>query len=132
MTDPTPSSPLAIFIFGGTGDLSFRKLLPALFMAFAHQRIRPDTRIIATGRQPMSAGAFREQVTARSRVGAQTSIDEALWQQFIAQIEFLELDAADTHGYRKLGQGSRTGRLLSLPGGDRSGVLTSRFRRPMP
>jgi len=48
-------------------DLSFRKLLPALFMAFAHEHIRPDTRIIATGRQAMSVDAFREQATARSR-----------------------------------------------------------------
>ncbi len=109
MTDPTPSSPLAIYIFGGTGDLSFRKLLPALFMAFAHERIRPDTRIIATGRQAMSVDAFREQVTTRSRGGASSSVDEAIWQRFLARLDYVELDASDAQGYRKLGAGSRPG-----------------------
>ena len=109
MTDPTPSSPLAIFIFGGTGDLSFRKLLPALFMAFAHERISPDTRIIATGRQAMSGDAFREQVTARSKGKASSSVDEAVWQRFIAQLEYVELDASDAKGYLNLGAGARPG-----------------------
>lgn len=109
MTEATPSAPLAIFIFGGTGDLSFRKLLPALFMAFAHERIRTDTRIIATGRQAMSADAFRQQVTARSNGGASELFGEAIWQKFLGQIDYVELDASDAKGYSRLSQGGRPG-----------------------
>ena len=46
--------PLDMIIFGGTGDLSFRKLLPALYMAHLHCNLPPDTRILTIGRKPWS------------------------------------------------------------------------------
>jgi len=39
-----------IIIFGGAGDLSFRKLLPALYMAHSHDKLSASTRIIGIGR----------------------------------------------------------------------------------
>ncbi len=50
----TPDLPLDMIIFGGTGDLSFRKLLPALYMAHLHCNLPPDTRILTIGRKPWS------------------------------------------------------------------------------
>ncbi len=43
-----------MIIFGGTGDLSFRKLLPALYMAHLHCNLPPETRILAIGRKHWS------------------------------------------------------------------------------
>jgi glucose-6-phosphate 1-dehydrogenase len=40
-----------MIIFGGAGDLSARKLLPALFMAHSHGNLPGDTRILAIGRR---------------------------------------------------------------------------------
>ena len=110
MTSPTPASPLALYIFGGTGDLSFRKLLPALYMAFLHGRIPADTRIVATGRHALTTESFREQVTERSRGFVATgAADEGAWQRFIAQLAYVELDASDAAGYSRLGEGGRPG-----------------------
>ena len=46
-----PTGTLDIVIFGGAGDLSFRKLLPALYMAHLHNKLDASTRIVAVGRQ---------------------------------------------------------------------------------
>ena len=50
----TPDLPLDMIIFGGSGDLSFRKLLPALYMAHLHCNLPPETRILTIGRKPWS------------------------------------------------------------------------------
>ena len=51
-TKPTPAhaAPLDLVIFGGLGDLSVRKLLPALYMAHMHDNLPEQTRIHALGR----------------------------------------------------------------------------------
>ena len=101
------ASPLALYIFGGTGDLSFRKLLPALFMAFAHERIRPDVRIIATGRQAMTVEGFRRQVTERSKSFVGEAAEHGVWERFVQRIDYIELDVADAAGYARLAAGAR-------------------------
>ena len=109
MNETLPAAPLALCIFGGTGDLSFRKLLPALFTAFAHERIGPDVRIVATGRQIMSTERFRQQVTERSSRFVGDAAGPAAWDRFLARIEYVALDVADTAGYSRLARGGRTG-----------------------
>lgn len=109
MTDAEPKLPLALFIFGGTGDLSFRKLLPALFMAFAHERIPSDVRIIATGRQAISEQSFRSQVTQRSKAFIPADAQHDAWARFLARITYVELDVADASGYSRLAAGAREG-----------------------
>ena len=52
------SPPLDLVIFGGAGDLSMRKLLPALYMAHLHNNLPEATRIHAVGRQPWDRTAF--------------------------------------------------------------------------
>ena len=53
-----PPAPLDLVIFGGAGDLSVRKLLPALYMAHLHNNLPESTRIHALGRQPWDREAF--------------------------------------------------------------------------
>ena len=50
-----------LVIFGGTGDLSTRKLLPALFQLHRHGLADRLHRIIATGRGQMSTDEFRHE-----------------------------------------------------------------------
>ncbi len=63
MPTPAPTAPaqpdkLDLLIFGATGDLSIRKLLPALLMAFAHDRLPAVTRIFGLGRQAMQRDEY--------------------------------------------------------------------------
>ena len=57
---PVPSFDLVVF--GATGDLSLRKLFPALLHRFLDGQIPEDSRILGLSRRDMSDDAFREMV----------------------------------------------------------------------
>jgi glucose-6-phosphate 1-dehydrogenase len=107
--------PLALVIFGGTGDLSFRKLLPALYMAHLHGSLPTRTRIVASGRQKMTTDEFRQQVDQRSRafVLADALSDEA-WQRFIEHIRYVSIDVNDNESYAEIQEGSADGEIRAF------------------
>ena len=90
-----PVEPFNLVIFGGTGDLSRRKLLPALFHRYLDDQIRGDTRIIATARSEMSDEDFVEM--AREACRASTSDDlwtDDAWSYFSEMLSYAPLDIA--------------------------------------
>ncbi|MCW5610387.1 MAG: glucose-6-phosphate dehydrogenase [Rubrivivax sp.] len=54
-----------LVLFGGTGDLAWRKLMPALFQAFRHGKLPPDGRILAVARDERSDEAYRAFIRER-------------------------------------------------------------------
>src|SRR4029453_17117424 len=48
-----------LVLFGGTGDLTWRKLMPALFQAWRHGKLPEGGRIVAVSRQELSDEAYR-------------------------------------------------------------------------
>jgi glucose-6-phosphate 1-dehydrogenase len=105
-----PAQPLALVIFGGTGDLSFRKLLPALYMAYLHGSLPAQTRIVAAGRQAMSVEQFREQVDQRSRgFIAAEALEQASWQGFLGCIQYCPVDVNHHEGFAQIAAGAIAG-----------------------
>lgn len=116
MADPrtpfpdTPSGPAAgsdavidLVIFGGTGDLSIRKLQPALYMADAHGLLPDDLRILALGRRPLDRAGYQASVLEPSRQFIDAaSFDEAAWQRFCDRISYVVVDADRAEDYRQL------------------------------
>ena len=51
-----------LVLFGGTGDLTWRKLMPALFQAFRHGKLPPGGRILAVARDERSDDEDRKSV----------------------------------------------------------------------
>ena len=54
-----------LILFGGTGDLTWRKLMPALFQAFRHGTLPKGGRIIGVGREALTHEQYRERISAR-------------------------------------------------------------------
>ena len=54
--------PFDLVVFGGTGDLAYRKLYPALFHRDMSEQLTDPTRIIGVSRRPMTVDAFRRSV----------------------------------------------------------------------
>ncbi|MCA2225008.1 glucose-6-phosphate dehydrogenase [Nonomuraea aurantiaca] len=94
---PTPATAYAadLVVFGGTGDLSMRKLLPALYHSDVEGRLSPETRIIAMSRGGLTDEDFRGKVDAevRDRVPA----DLGAWQRFLGRLHHVSVDVGGTN-----------------------------------
>ncbi len=105
MANPTPSpaAPLDLVIFGGVGDLSVRKLLPALYMAHLHNNLPEQTQIIALGRQVWDRAAFIHFIQAKVRgfIGEKAYTDEA-WASFVRRLTFVSIDATAPASFQGL------------------------------
>jgi glucose-6-phosphate 1-dehydrogenase len=108
-----------LVIFGGTGDLSTRKLLPALFQLHRHQLADRLHRIIATGRGELDTEAFRKEARVNlERYLPESSWDENVWEPFRDRLFYQQVDAAMADHYQSLGtlldEGEAPGRLYYL------------------
>src|ERR1700736_5922478 len=81
---PTPqaAAPCAIVIFGASGDLTKRKLIPSLYNLASYHLLPADFSIIGVARRPLSDDIFREQLgKALAELGTQP-VDPNLWERF--------------------------------------------------
>lgn len=95
--------PATVVIFGAHGDLTRRKLIPALYNLLADGALHADTAIVGVGRRPTPLddyrAALRESTARFSRRG---SVDEALWQDFARRVELVVGDLTGDEVYRSL------------------------------
>tara|TARA_R110002110_G_scaffold205066_5_gene416852 strand:+ start:30124 stop:31578 length:1455 start_codon:yes stop_codon:yes gene_type:complete len=108
-----------LVIFGGTGDLSTRKLLPALFQLHRHGLAQRLDRIIATGRGAMTNEAFANEAHDNlHRYLPAGTWDEDVWSSFRERLHYAQVDASEPEHYSALaGQldtGKASGRLFYL------------------
>ncbi|MEO1320757.1 MAG: glucose-6-phosphate dehydrogenase, partial [Pseudomonadota bacterium] len=98
-----PVDPFDLVIFGGTGDLSKRKLLPALFHRDSDGQFPPGSRIIGASRSTLS----NEEFVALVREALEThlskdALDDAVWQRFSARLSYHALDITTPDGWPEL------------------------------
>ncbi len=97
---PQPVAPFDYVVFGGTGDLSLRKLLPSLYLRDRDHQITPDSRIVALGRTAHDRPAFLAQVEAAlHRHLPAAEIEPEAWERFAARLTCLPLDASSDTGW---------------------------------
>ena len=91
--------PVATFdcvVFGATGDLTLRKLLPALYYRFRDGQMPPESRIIAAARSDLSDDAYRKRATkALHEHVAREDLDPEIADRFCARLCFVRLDATN-------------------------------------
>ncbi|KMZ13323.1 Glucose-6-phosphate 1-dehydrogenase [Candidatus Burkholderia humilis] len=80
-------------LFGGTGDLSMRKILPALFEAHHAGMLNPAGRIVCVAREELDQVQYRAWVEGHvkphvSKIG----VDESSWRSFLKRIQYVGLD----------------------------------------
>ena len=94
-----------LVIFGGTGDLAWRKLMPALFQAFRHGTLPPDGRIIGVGRDDLSDDQYRALIHARFEgVELAKRPTEAEFTRFAALLQFVRMDLSKPQDYARFAQ----------------------------
>jgi glucose-6-phosphate 1-dehydrogenase len=92
-----------LVLFGGTGDLAWRKLLPALFQASRHGKLPEGGRILAVSRQDLSDDAYRAWLKDRFQdVEGAKRPSEDEFARFAALLRYQRLDLSQPEGYGAL------------------------------
>lgn len=89
-------------LFGGTGDLAMRKLLPALYQQVKAGTISPASRILAAARKKLTRAAFLELAEATCRPFLGEAYDPTTWRSFADRISYLPMDVQDAASYGAL------------------------------
>ncbi|GHH69667.1 glucose-6-phosphate 1-dehydrogenase [Streptosporangium violaceochromogenes] len=92
-----PPQPADLIVFGGTGDLSMRKLLPALYHCDRDGRLAPETRVIAMSRAGLDDADFRGKADAEVR-GRVPVDDPAVWRRFLGRLHHVSVDVGGEDG----------------------------------
>src|SRR5215510_10434910 len=82
-----------LVLFGGTGDLAMRKLLPALYRRMVAKQLTRDSRIIGVARSELSRQDYLSQVESSCRAHVGKDFDPKCWQQFAQQLDYCKIDA---------------------------------------
>ncbi len=98
-----PVDPFDLVIFGGTGDLARRKILPALFRRFCAGQMSPNTQIIAAARSALDTATYRGFVTeALNEFVPNRACEEGTLAGFLAIIDYVAIDATGKDGWETL------------------------------
>jgi len=99
-----PVAPFDLVIFGGTGDLARRKILPGLYRRFCAGQMPEDARIIGAARGgDLDDAAFRTLVSeAIEEFVPSDRRDAATIKEFAARLHFVPVDAKGTSGWEAL------------------------------
>jgi glucose-6-phosphate 1-dehydrogenase len=90
--------PCVLVIFGASGDLTSRKLMPALY-ALAFRRLLPDNfAIVGAARSPESDDEFRERMKKAVQEHARDEFQHDVWDELAAGMRYVTLDIADEAG----------------------------------
>src|SRR5262245_64739530 len=86
----------ALVIFGASGDLTARKLVPSLYRLHRKRRLPDGLRIVGVARSPFSHDAFRDKMAAAVREFAQEGAED--WPAFAGRLFYVAGDAAKPGG----------------------------------
>jgi glucose-6-phosphate 1-dehydrogenase len=96
--------PCVMVIFGASGDLTHRKLVPALYNLAYDGLLPPGFSIVGFARRPMSDDEFRADLRASvERFSRRKPIDEDVWVSFAQGIRYFAADFANRSAFPKLG-----------------------------
>ncbi|HYY30157.1 MAG TPA: glucose-6-phosphate dehydrogenase [Chthoniobacterales bacterium] len=99
---PQPAEPCALVIFGASGDLTKRKLLPSLYNLASYHLMPADFCIIGVARRPLTDDVFRDQLGKDlAELGTQP-VDPNLWDRFRGRISYCSGDFDNPVTYKKL------------------------------
>ena len=100
--DVLPDKCTTIVIFGASGDLTARKLVPALFNQYRKRRLPAGTRIVGYARRPYSRGEFQALMQDAVTSFAGVAIDPAMWYDFCSRIFYARGDLDTAADYTAL------------------------------
>lgn len=107
-----PVDPFDLVVFGGTGDLARRKILPALFRRFCAGQMGANARVIGAARADMDDAGYRSFVSdAIAEFDPDAARHKDHLDSFLANVSYVVLDAKGDAGWDKLAATVQKGRV---------------------
>src|SRR5437762_11015532 len=94
--------PCAIVIFGATGDLTHRKLIPALYNLAAAGELPPAVRVIGFARRPKKDDEFRGDLAETTKEFSRQPVRDEIWETFAQSLLYHQSEFDDEKGYHSL------------------------------
>ena len=91
-----------IVIFGASGDLTSRKLIPALYELHRKKRLPEQTRIVGFSRTKFTNEAWREKLSESTAQFVDGNFDAVVWEEFAPSISYHPGDIGDLEAFRSL------------------------------
>src|SRR3954463_8050516 len=93
-----------VYIFGGSGDLAYRKLMPALYNLYLDKYLPVQFNIVGLGRSDYSNQSYRNYIKKgiEEHSRRKDNIDQT-WKEFSPCIEYMRADLEDEKSYKAMG-----------------------------
>ena len=139
LTSRTMPHPCAVVIFGATGDLTHRKLVPALYNLAADGALPPTVSVVGFARRDKTDEVFRKELEEAARKFSRQKISDDLWAGFASSIFYHRSEFDALEGYESLAKrldeldaqrGTRGNRLYYLSAGpDQFPIILENLRK---
>jgi len=123
-----------VVIFGASGDLTYRKLIPALYNIAADGDLPASLTVTGFARREKTDESFRKELGEATRKFSRQTVDDEIWASFEGRLFYNQSEFGDSDGYRRLAErlnqfdaerGTRGNRLfyLSVAPSEFEGIL---------
>jgi len=97
------ADPCVMVIFGASGDLTKRLLMPAIFNLFCDGLLSPNFVIIGIAFDSLDTNTFRERMTQDiKKFNTRKVFDENIWNNFVTKLHYTKGDFSDPEAYKRL------------------------------
>ncbi len=93
--------PCCLVIFGATGDLTKRKLIPSIFRLYKQKLLPSGFFVLGTGRTRITSDEFREEMRKGTHEILSKECDDSCWKNFSALLEYKVVDYGEPETFRK-------------------------------
>ena len=99
------AEPCTVIIFGASGDLTKRKLVPALYHLTQDRLLPAEFAVVGVARRETSDDDFRSQMkTSVAEFGGDGKVDEEVWESYAKGLYYVSGEFGDPETYRKLSE----------------------------
>ncbi len=104
LSNRAQAKPCALVIFGATGDLTHRKLVPALYNLAADGDLPPGTVVIGFARRDKDDGVFRKEMEEATKKFSRQPVQQELWDHFAQNLFYHRSEFDKDEGYKALAE----------------------------
>ncbi len=104
LTTRTLPQPCTVVIFGASGDLTYRKLIPALYNIAADGDLPAGLTVVGFARREKTDEQFRDELGEATRKFSRQTVRDELWKSFAQSIFYHRSEFGDADGYKRLAE----------------------------